>query len=644
MRTLLIDNFDSYTYNIWQLLSEVNGEEPIVVYNNAFNYNWDELLLNVPKFDNIVISPGPGSPDVHSDFGICREAILQSNIPVLGVCLGHQGIAHSFGATVRRAKIPMHGRLSSISHTNAGLFHNIPQESSVVRYHSLVVDKDTLPRELRATAWTSDNVIMGLEHTSKPIYGVQFHPESISTACGKQLFSNFKVLTEKFYSDQEVSAIEAHVGLTRSGTGSVSHGKISDAHTSAPQVRNIVISKRTFSSPINVKSIFRELYGESSASFWLDSSSSGPVQGRADRSTPISIFGDLDSSEDSFAVEYHGSNQLTKRKTGQIVGESLNCNIFEFLDQELENGKKSTDVIYFNENSGNENENKSPAFSRKDPAVFLPFNITSALFGFLGYEARHEATEILTQSYKNTYEKYDLSATHASGFQSSKWVQNLTHPMAFFMRPAQYVVHDHASSSIYVVSTAGDRNNDISGAEHSSVQLMDRIADIVSKTVTAPPSDSKDSQTSSFTGAEDGVSGNAKNVLYAVKSKDEYRQDIEKCLEYIKAGESYEICLTLQFKGECEKVDGERVKPLDMYENLRAKNPAPYSCYLHFDPVKFTAPTTVPPLEASEKDSVSIAVSSVDPTLSWCLPGGFTICSSSPERYLKASKVQQSSI
>ena len=647
MRTLLIDNFDSYTYNIWQLLSEVNGEEPIVVYNNAYNYNWDELLLNVPKFDNIVISPGPGSPDVHSDFGICREAILQSNLPVLGVCLGHQGIAHSFGATVNRAKIPMHGRLSSISHTNAGLFHNIPQESSVVRYHSLVVDKDTLPPELRATAWTKDNVIMGLEHISKPIYGVQFHPESISTACGKQLFSNFKALTEKFYSEKKASVTAAHSEINSSETVSGSHDKISEAHTPASQMRNIVISKRTFSSPINVQSIFRELYGDSSASFWLDSSSSGPVQGRADRSTPISVFGDLDSSEDSFAVEYHGFNQLTRRKKGQQLGETLNCNIFEFLDQELENGTMFSDVIYFNENLGSSHDNVSPLFSKNDPTIVLPFNITSALFGFLGYEARHEATEILTQSYSNTYEKYNLSATHADGFESSKWVQNLTHPMAFFMRPTQYVVHDHASSSIYVVNTAGDNNDDVTTAEESSVLLMDRIADIVTKTAVTPTasainSNSKTSQISSFTGAEDGLSCNAKNVLYAVKSKDEYRQDIEKCLEYIKAGESYEICLTLQFKGECEKVLGEKVKPLDMYESLRAKNPAPYSCYLHFDPVKFTAPTAVSPSKILEVDSASFAARSPDPSLSWCLPGGFTICSSSPERYLKASKVQSS--
>jgi anthranilate synthase/aminodeoxychorismate synthase-like glutamine amidotransferase len=294
MRTLLIDNFDSYTYNIWQLLSEVNGEEPIVVYNNAFNYDWEELLRSVPAFDNIVLSPGPGSPDVHADFGLCKNAILQSNLPVLGVCLGHQGIAHHFGGVVNRAKTPMHGRLSTIKHINEGLFYNIPQDSKVVRYHSLIVEPD-MPLELQATAWTNDGIVMGLKHISKPIHGVQFHPESIATECGRQIFTNFKHLTEKHHSDTKLasnlkeSSQNVHHG---SKTNFLSQDQSKTTETASTenknqvegqirvnnndrQIRNVFIAKKQFSKEVNVKEIFTELYGESSASFWLDSSSAG---------------------------------------------------------------------------------------------------------------------------------------------------------------------------------------------------------------------------------------------------------------------------------------------------------------------------------------------------------------------------------
>ena len=471
MRTLLIDNFDSYTYNIWQLLSEVNGEEPLVVYNNAFNYDWDELLLQLPKFDNIVISPGPGSPDVTADFGICRDAILRSNLPVLGVCLGHQGIAYSFGGVVNRAKVPMHGRLSAVSHTNEGLFQNIPQETNVVRYHSLVVENETLPPELRVTAWTSDNVIMGLQHISKPIYGVQFHPESVCTDCGKQLFTNFKELSEKYHKEQQKLIFP--VGNVIGNTDSIDVKKIlieevqKNAAERVVKKKHICIVKKKYDCKVDIESIFKELYGSSTASFWLDSSSSGPVQGRSDNSTPLSFFGDLDSSSTSHAIEYYGSNRLVKRTGQSKATESYTSNIFEYMDKQLENSKNNTEVIHFYEdlglNSGmktfqtNENNDKN----EDNQNIFdIPFNVTSAYFGFLGYEARHEATEILTLPYKNTYEKYNLSATHREGFKSSKWANKLSHPMALFMYPSQYVVFNHVENAVFVVSDVDLENSE----------------------------------------------------------------------------------------------------------------------------------------------------------------------------------------
>ena len=189
MRTLLIDNYDSFTFNLFHLLGEVNGDEPIVVRNDELS--WEELAA-LPV-DNIVISPGPGRPERERDVGVSLDALLRAEVPVLGVCLGHQALAHVTGGAIDHAPEVMHGRLSPIHHDGRGLFEGVPQGFAAVRYHSLVVG--AVPAALRVTAWTPDQVVMGLEHRTRPLWGVQFHPESISTEHGRTLVRNFRDLT-----------------------------------------------------------------------------------------------------------------------------------------------------------------------------------------------------------------------------------------------------------------------------------------------------------------------------------------------------------------------------------------------------------------------------------------------------------------
>src|SRR4051812_46624894 len=191
MRTLLIDNYDSYTFNLFHLLGEVNGTEPVVVRNDELP--WEELAAL--GADNVVISPGPGRPEHPRDVGVSLDALLRSETPVLGVCLGHQALARVAGGTVEHAHEVMHGRLSPIHHDASTLFAGIPQGFLAVRYHSLVVG--VVPAELRVTAWTPDGVIMALEHRARPLFGVQFHPESVSTAHGRALLENFRDLTPR---------------------------------------------------------------------------------------------------------------------------------------------------------------------------------------------------------------------------------------------------------------------------------------------------------------------------------------------------------------------------------------------------------------------------------------------------------------
>jgi anthranilate synthase component 2 len=183
---VLIDNYDSFTFNLVQYFGDLGA--PCEVYRNDKISVADVLALSP---SGIVISPGPGNPD---EAGICLDLIKvagENDIPLFGVCLGHQSIGQVFGGNVVHAPQPMHGKISSIRHTNTGVFTGLPSPFPVTRYHSLIVDRATLPFCLEITAETDDGLIMGLQHKSKPIHGVQFHPESIATAHGHDLLKNF---------------------------------------------------------------------------------------------------------------------------------------------------------------------------------------------------------------------------------------------------------------------------------------------------------------------------------------------------------------------------------------------------------------------------------------------------------------------
>lgn len=185
MRVLLIDNYDSFTYNLFQYLSEL-GASVEVRRNDAITVAEAAAL----RPDRIVVSPGPCTPaEAGVSVAIIRE--LGPYIPTLGVCLGHQAIGAAFGGAVVRAPAVMHGKLSDIYHHGVGIFAGLPNPFSATRYHSLIVRRDDLPSELEITAWTEDGLIMGLRHRDYPIEGVQFHPESILTKVGKQMLRTF---------------------------------------------------------------------------------------------------------------------------------------------------------------------------------------------------------------------------------------------------------------------------------------------------------------------------------------------------------------------------------------------------------------------------------------------------------------------
>jgi len=183
-KVVLVDHYDSYTFNLAHLIASVTGELPTIVQHDAI----DPRVICDGPYTHVVLSPGPGNPERTEDFDAGRQLIVAAERPVLGVCLGMQGLVSTLGGVVAAA-VPAHGEVSAIRHTGTGLFDGLPQQLRVVRYHSLAVT--SLPAELVATAWSDNGTVMAVAHRSRPLAGVQFHPESVLTEHGRELMVNF---------------------------------------------------------------------------------------------------------------------------------------------------------------------------------------------------------------------------------------------------------------------------------------------------------------------------------------------------------------------------------------------------------------------------------------------------------------------
>ena len=299
MRTLLIDNYDSFTYNLYQLISEVNGEEPTVVRNDEVD---DVARLRLERFDNVVISPGPGRPDISRDIGISAAVIRATELPLLGVCLGHQALVVAAGGIVTTAPIARHGYLDHIEHGGDELFAGLPEGFTAVRYHSLCAQRP-LPDSLEITAVAADGVIMGVRHRSRPQWGVQFHPESIASEYGAALLGNFAKLTA---SQRVRSSIVAPFEYAEPLPG---RHEFRESRRSW-QLRHSVIERA-----IDTEAAFLRLYGDSPTAFWLDSEHVEPGLDRfsflGDASGPLAEVIRYRVGENKVTVESSDGNRRT---------------------------------------------------------------------------------------------------------------------------------------------------------------------------------------------------------------------------------------------------------------------------------------------------------------------------------------------
>ena len=517
MRTLLIDNYDSFTYNLFQLLAEENGVEPLVVRNDEAS--WAELAAL--EFDNVVLSPGPGRPERQRDFGVCADAIRHCEAPLLGVCLGLQGLGWVYGGRVVRAPQPMHGWVRPVEHDGSALFAGIPRRFGATRYHSLCLEPP-LPADLEAVATADDGVVMAVAHRSRPQWGVQFHPESIATEHGRRLLANFRDLTAaspRFRGSLSTKWVGKE---PRSGKVDVAPG----FHGSQP-TKWVDFEPRTgegrvegalgcrwqrLDARVDPARAFAALYGGSANAFWLDSNrpeASARFSFMGDASGPLAakVFYDVEATE--LTIERGGETEIRREP------------VLDYLDRELAR--------------------------LRSVAIDLPFDFDCGFVGYLGYELKADC---------------GAGSIHSS-----------PHPDAALIFADRLLAFDHEQGDVYVLSLHNP------GEEGAAETWLSTTASCLTGLETGadegasggvstePPLNSE---------GETPPDATPPTTFRLARSPQPYLEDIETCRRHLLEGESYEICLTNSVEAE---VSGD---PLSLYMELRRVNPAPFASYLRF--------------------------------------------------------------
>jgi para-aminobenzoate synthetase len=513
MRTLLVDNHDSYTYNVFHLLAAASGEEPVVVNNDAVSWR----VLTRSKFDAFVLSPGPGRPERWHDFGVCRDILRYSEVPVLGICLGHQGIGNLLEGGVSSAPQPMHGRLSHVRHRGTGIFTGVPQDFSVVRYHSLAITGPVGP-EGHVVAWADDGVVMGVEHDSRPIWGVQFHPESIATEFGDRIAKNFFQLAERHSASP--SARLSQVPRRRTGDSS-------DAPVSGPPAgvargteTGWTVLARTLEGAAPTEHLYERLFAGADTSFWLDSADAPTWLAQCSYMGTSAGVGERHLSYDVDAA-------VTTIRTP--AGEELrHGSIFELLGEEMKG-------------------------LSAEPPIGVDRGLMGGYVGYLGYELKADcgATNV------HTSDLPDAAMMLANRVVAVDHGRQRTHVFAL-VRAAR--AEDRAADAdVDHAELAAERSAAMAWLESTTRLAAAAICDPPPERPLDPP-------------AEPGS-----HVTFRVgRGRGRYLADIERSQAELAAGESYEVCLTDQISTDASP------DPFALYRRLRRANPSPFAAFLRF--------------------------------------------------------------
>ncbi len=536
MSTLLVDNYDSYTYNVFHLLASVSGEEPIVIHNDVVSWR----ALSRWDFDAIVLSPGPGHPGRWHDFGVCADILRSSEAPVLGICLGHQGLGHALSGLVGSAPCAMHGRLSQVHHLGSGLFEGLPQDFSVVRYHSLAVSGPIGP-EGRVTAWTDDGVVMGIEHRHRPLWGVQFHPESVATEYGRAVVENFYSLARAHRPARAFPSIRSPTA-PRARTRRPRPAPVDGV--GAPR-----LSVRTFTGAAPTEPLFERLFGACDHAFWLDSADA------PSRLAQCSFLGTSAGPERCvLTYDVHEGHVTRHDAAGVSVEES---SIFDVLDREL-----SARTL------------PSPEGAAR--------GLLCGFVGYLGYECKADCGSPNAHR-SDVPDAVQMLATRVVAVDH---VQGLTHLLALGREGEAEVQWwlDEAEATVRETLAASFTAD---GGDTSGVEETSGVED------TGGPAEAGGGPARPGAGAvdgahpgrsrEDGSIVGVGTVPHSVgdtvsfrcgRGRRQYLADIHRCQAELAAGESYEVCLTDQISTAASP------PPFELYRTLRRSNPAPFAAYL----------------------------------------------------------------
>lgn len=695
-----------------------------------------------------------------ADFGMCAQALREAiHIPVLGVCLGYEGLGMEHGAKVVHAREPMHGRLSPIFHDEDPLFRGVPQGASVVRYHSLVVDRATLPAggPLKATAWTGDGVLMAMRHTEYPHWGVQFHPESVGTEHGSDIVGNFRDLTVDWRrargsgrreGDARASRTVPNGGATRIGgpgmaglsdrggkpgaiapafpvpedaVGSLESGEetaFATGERSRSRRQRPTARRRPFvlhvqevamtgmldeggggengvGEPVpgapmpDTELAFRLLHGDDPTAWWLDSSSQRPglaVDGQA--KARFTFMGGADGPL-SELIECYGDDRLViqrgggKRRDGEATtnkGErrEVRANILDYLKARMSQmghasgvaSNDSLEIRMVGENMAGTGEalsggGKGDPVGEEGGGTTLPFDFVGGFVGFLGYELRHEANDVLGRSAggtewdwqapgggqwdEETFEgerkrSPDAVAGSVKVTSGGKDIEGAMRegggggdvPLGFLVFVDRFVAFDHQEGKAYVLAlvdapecggeldVASDRKHahgdagTSSGPEADALDWIERTSKCL-RTICLQTGEGRRVESVSPRDTSPPIVDEVTTTACSMDvPRSRYERSLEEIMRLVGEGETYEVCLTNQIV--CERPGGGMTPPLDIYSRLRRSNPAPYAAYIVHDPHSRLSACAAGGTSLTEGGETGPA---------------FAVCCSSPEKFLK---------
>ncbi|KAI2511412.1 chorismate binding enzyme [Fragilaria crotonensis] len=599
LQVVLIDHYDSYTYNLYDMIASLCTRPPLVLTKDFLPCDLDnpqqtdQRVPNFPPCDAIILSPGPGRPSCPQDMGYTLDWIrhaTQLQLPLLGVCLGHQALAHVHGATVRECLTPVHGQVHDIqliSSSDSMLWEGIPEESiPVTRYHSLGVYD--IPDALTVTAQytdptTGECVIMALQHKTLPQYGVQFHPESIGTPHGRTMMDNFLKSCVKRNTDTRRARmipppriIEAAMYATVEAT----------PPPQPPQVYRV--SVRTLTGlGVSTSRAFEALYHQNASlpAIWLDSSLQQQQQNNtddADNMTRYSILAGM-TGPLSRRIDYYGQEHADWETRGVYVTHSdgtreRDDSVEDVLDY-LERHHKGVELIY----DGNDDVD----------AADLPF--VGGHLGYLGYDVRRDTQRKLDQL--ENMDNVPPTRSNTPPATRTRPSTNPHVPTAAFLFCDQCLIYDHWKDTWHLIELTTPTSSPTNWI--SSTEQILRSLSTMSMTRTA-----KEPEQQPLPQSKPLV------PLHFVpnRSRSAYQADIANCHEQIRLGESYELCLTNQLEATVVAPSSTMLDPFRLYKILRNRNPAPFAAY-----VNFQGTATTPKEGPSAK---------------------MTICCSSPERFV----------